>query len=222
MTESPNVHQRLAAAMGEVDYIQKEKKQGMQYTIVSHDAVTAKVRPALLKHGVIYYPVALSHAQNGNRTEVALTVRFANIDEPQDYIDVPGLGYGNDPQDKGPGKAISYAVKYCLLKALGLETGDDPDTENVDYVPPKQSAPADEWPLFDADGMAVASFDDPEAFTRKLGNMVPGLTQPWEYHAIRRANLETLKRLPKEKQDYLAPIFAATRQRLGIGENKAA
>jgi len=122
-----NIHQRLHAAMGEVDYIQKEKKQGMRYTIVSHDAVTAKVRPILHKHGVIYYPVNLSRHQDGNRTEIDLTVRFANVDKPEDHVDVVASGYGVDDQDKGPGKAISYAVKYCLLKALGLETGDDPD-----------------------------------------------------------------------------------------------
>ncbi len=46
-----NIHQRLAKAMEAVTYIQKEKKAGMRYSIVSHDAVTAKVRPALLaKH----------------------------------------------------------------------------------------------------------------------------------------------------------------------------
>ena len=124
-----NVHQRLADAMSVVTYIQKDKKQGMQYSIVSHDVVTAKVRPALLNAGIVYYPVAMSHTQNGNRTEVDLSVRFVNIDKPDDYIDVPGLGYGIDSQDKGPGKAISYAVKYALLKALGLETGDDPDND---------------------------------------------------------------------------------------------
>jgi hypothetical protein len=41
------------------------------------------------------------------------------------------FGYGIDDQDKGAGKAMSYAVKYALLKTLGLETGDDPD-ENQD------------------------------------------------------------------------------------------
>lgn len=128
-----NVHQRLAAAMGDVDYIQKEKKQGMNYTIVSHDAVTAKVRPVLLKHGIVYYPVRCEHLHNGNRAECSLTVRFVNIDQPTDFFDVPTFGYGIDPQDKGPGKAMSYAVKYALLKALGLETGDDPDNESVNY-----------------------------------------------------------------------------------------
>ncbi|MBY6005406.1 ERF family protein [Salipiger bermudensis] len=130
---SKNVHQRLAAAMGEVSYIQKERKKGMQYTIVSHDAVTAKVRPVLLKHGIVYYPVSCEHQHNGNRAECAMTVRFVNIDEPSDFFDVPTFGYGIDPQDKGPGKAMSYAVKYALLKAMGLETGDDADHDSIDH-----------------------------------------------------------------------------------------
>lgn len=130
-----NIHQRIHEAMGRVDYIQKERKQGMNYTIVSHDAVTAKVRPILHECGIVYYPVAMSASQDGNRTQVQMAVRFANIDEPADYIDVQSLGYGIDAQDKGPGKAISYAIKYALLKTLGLETGDDPDTENVKHEP---------------------------------------------------------------------------------------
>jgi hypothetical protein len=133
MTKAKNVHQRLAEAMRVVSYIQKERKQGMQYTITSHDAVTAKVRPALLDAGIVYYPVRCDHTQNGNRAECTMTVRFVNIDEPSDFFDVPTFGYGIDGQDKGPGKAMSYAVKYALLKALGLETGDDPDEQNIDH-----------------------------------------------------------------------------------------
>lgn len=137
--------QRLLAVMHEVDYVQKEKKAGMQYTIVSHDAVTAKVRPALVKHGVIYYPVRVQRSQDGNRTEMDVTVRFVNVDKTEDYIEVQTCGYGIDSQDKGPGKAMSYAVKYALLKALGLETGDDPDTESVDHQP--RSMVKDRWAL---------------------------------------------------------------------------
>lgn len=130
MAEKPkNIHQRLAEAMGVVKYIQNEKKQGMQYRIVSHDKVTAKVRPALLDAGIVYYPVRCDYAQNGNRTECSVTVRFVNIDSPEDFFEVPTLGFGVDSQDKGPGKAMSYAVKYALLKALGLEAGEDPDED---------------------------------------------------------------------------------------------
>lgn len=139
--DKPNIHQRLAAVMAEISYIQKERKTGMSYTIVSHDAVTAKVRPALLKHGIVYYPVRCEHQHSGNRAECAMTVRFVNIDSPADFFDVPSFGYGIDPQDKGPGKAMSYAVKYALLKALGLETGDDPDTESVEFQPQETARP---------------------------------------------------------------------------------
>jgi hypothetical protein len=138
LDKTRNIAQRIAAVMGEVDYVQKEKKQGMNYSIVSHDAVTAKVRPLLHKHGVIYYPRGIHVVQNGNRTEAVFSVRFENIDDRTDYIDVETIGYGVDPQDKGPGKAISYGVKYALLKVLGLETGDDPDTvqdDRADHVP---------------------------------------------------------------------------------------
>ena len=122
-----NIAQRINAAMAEVDYVQKEKKQGMNYSIVSHDAVTAKVRPILQGHGVVYYPRNMTVQQNGNRTEAVFDVRFENIDDRGDFIDVATFGFGVDPQDKGPGKAMSYGVKYALLKVLGLETGDDPD-----------------------------------------------------------------------------------------------
>ena len=134
MTYAKNIHQRLAAAMSEVTYIQKERKEKMQYTIVSHDAVTAKVRPVLLKNGIVYYPTRCGHTHNGNRAECSMTVRFVNIDDPADMFEVETFGYGVDGQDKGPGKAMSYAVKYALLKALGLETGDDADHDSIDHT----------------------------------------------------------------------------------------
>lgn len=144
-----NIHQRLAEVMQKVTYIQKERKQGMNYTIVSHDVVTAKVRPALLDAGIVYYPVRCEHTHNGNRAECDMTIRFVNIDEPTDFFDVQTFGYGVDTQDKGPGKAMSYAVKYALLKALGLETGDDADHDSIDHSKedpadqPKQPEPFD-------------------------------------------------------------------------------
>lgn len=134
MTEAKNIHQRLAQVMQSVTYIQKERKEKMQYTIVSHDAVTAKVRPALLDAGIVYYPVRCEHTHNGNRAECGMTIRFVNIDQPDDFFDVQTFGYGVDTQDKGPGKAMSYAVKYALLKALGLETGDDADHDSIPHT----------------------------------------------------------------------------------------
>ncbi|MEC9345527.1 MAG: ERF family protein [Pseudomonadota bacterium] len=129
MSEAPNIYQRLHAAAGEIKRIAKEKPKGLMYEVVTHDAVTAACKPVLLARGVHYHPVNMRVTQCGNRTEVLMDVRFVNIDKPDDFVDVPSCGYGIDPQDKGPGKAMSYAVKFALLKALGLETGEDADLE---------------------------------------------------------------------------------------------
>jgi hypothetical protein len=57
---------------------------------------------------------------------------FINADCPEEKIESFYYGYGIDTQDKGIGKAISYAVKYALLKQFCLETGDDPERDMID------------------------------------------------------------------------------------------
>lgn len=141
-TQTRNILQRMLEVMKKVDYVQKEKKAGMQYTIVSHDKVTALIRPHLVEAGIIYYPAHTTLHQDGNRTEMLVTMRFVNADNPADFIETQTAGYGVDSQDKGPGKAMSYAVKYALLKAFGLETGDDPDEDQkATHVPATVTKP---------------------------------------------------------------------------------
>lgn len=195
MTSAKNLWQRLADAQGRVDYVQKEKKQGMNYSIVSHDAVTAKVRPVLVECGIHYHPVALSFSQNGNRTEVALTVRFVNVDKPDEFIDVPSLGYGIDTQDKGPGKAISYAVKYALLKTLGLETGDDPDLDqNVKHESEDTTLPPVHKP-----SKNVVTREEYKVLTKALENAATlTAVQKW-----RVDNVTALDALPTDWKDEL-------------------
>lgn len=131
-----NIYQRMAEVMKTVAYVQKEeKKVNNQYTFVSHDAVTAKLRPALIENGILPVVTVKKHLQDGNRTEVLIGVRYVNIDKPEEYVEVEAFGYGIDPSDKGPGKAVSYAVKYALLKTFCLETGDDPERDNIPHVP---------------------------------------------------------------------------------------
>jgi hypothetical protein len=112
--------------------------------VVSHDDVTAKLRPALIEHGIVYFPVDMTVEQDGNRTQMKVTIRFQNIDDKEDYINVPAAGYGIDNQDKGPGKAISYATKMVLLKLFSLETGigEDPDFDQTTEHTPRQAVKA--------------------------------------------------------------------------------
>lgn len=128
--EGFNIYQRMHAIMEDLKYIQKdEKKVANQYRAVTHDAVTAKVHKMLVKHRVYCEVDVENHSQDGNRTQVDIKLKFVNIDNKEDFMIVSSFGYGIDSQDKGPGKAISYAVKYGYLKAFALETGDDPDND---------------------------------------------------------------------------------------------
>jgi hypothetical protein len=190
---SLNIAQRINAAMADVDYVQKEqpKDNGMKYSFVSHDAVTRKVRPILHKHGIVYYPHSLDVRQSGNRTEAVFMVRFENIDNRADYIDVSTFGYGVDGQDKGPGKAMSYGVKYALLKVLGLETGDDPENE--------QGSTANHDPNAADPGFITAKQrDDLEALASEVGADIPRFCN---YFGVR-----TLSQIPEGR--YQAAVDA--------------
>ena len=134
MSETKNIYQRILAVMSDVAYVQKEnKKVNNQYSFVSHDQVSAVLHPVLVKHGIVVIPSVTKWQQDGNRTVADVTVSFVNADNPEDKIDVGAFGYGIDTQDKGPGKAISYATKYAMLKTFVLETGDDPERDSIDH-----------------------------------------------------------------------------------------
>lgn len=134
-----NLHQRILAVMADLKYIQKgSAKVNGQYSFVSHDQVTSAIHPHLVKHGLLIMPSVAEMKQEGNRTEVKLNVVFRNADKPDDALYTVWYGYGIDNADKGPGKAISYAYKYAILKTFCLETGDDPDnTISAAYEPAK-------------------------------------------------------------------------------------
>jgi len=130
----PNIYQRIISVMKGVRYVQKEdRKVNNQYTFVSHDAVVAAIRPHLEEHGLAVIPTVLKSKQDGNRTVMMVRVTLVNSDNPEETVSTDSVGYGIDPQDKGPGKAYSYAYKNALLKLFVLETGDDPERDNIDY-----------------------------------------------------------------------------------------
>jgi|GEM_PF-2063464 len=130
-----NIYQRMLAIMGELKYIQKGDKQvNGQYRFVGHDAVTAKCHDMFVKHGVYCLPDVREWRQDNNRTEVTMDMTFVNVDQPNDKMVIRVFGFGVDNQDKGPGKAVSYAYKYGLLKAFALETGDDAEKDSIDHI----------------------------------------------------------------------------------------
>lgn len=151
LKSQPNVYQRVLSIMEDLDYIQKgEKTVNNTYRFVSHDQVTAAIHPLCVKHRLLPIPSTISSKQDGNMTQLMLRVKFVNVDQPEDFFEVDFPGYGIDGGgvnregkpipvgDKGPGKAVSYAYKYSILKTFCLETGEDPDNNaNAAYEPAK-------------------------------------------------------------------------------------
>ena len=138
MTEKDtrNVHQRILAVKKKVQYIQKEDaKQGMPYRAISHDRVTWLTREHFIANGINVFSTVEESTQSGNRTESKVRTIFVNVDDPEDHYSVVAIGYGIDSSDKGPGKAFSYGVKGCILKALNIQSGteEEVDFHNIDY-----------------------------------------------------------------------------------------
>jgi len=169
-----NLHQRLIKVMQAVDYVQKDQKKiDDKYRAVKHDAVIAKVRPELVRNGIVTKVSVIKHeithewettSKYGNTlkntlTEADVEVTFINVDNPEDREVTHSFGYGIDNQDKGPGKSISYAVKYALLKNLCLETGDDPDNDQgADSDIPPTAKPAPKKPAQPVQPQPKSSF----------------------------------------------------------------
>lgn len=148
---SLNIHQRIRGIMSDVDYIQKgDKTVNGSYRFVSHDQVVEKLHALFVLWGVNVIPNTEDMIQDGNRTMIKYVVSFVNVDNPSDHFStrwfahaIDGGGTNKDGKpipigDKGPGKAMSYAHKYALLKTFNLATGEDPDNDaNASYEPPK-------------------------------------------------------------------------------------
>jgi len=131
-----NIHQRILSVMDDLHYVQKEdRKVNGQYSFASHDAVSAAVHPLLVKHRIVVIPTVIDYSRDGNLTIVNVEVNFVNADVPEDKISINSFGTGTDNQDKGVGKAVSYATKYAFLKIFVLETGDDPERDSIDHKP---------------------------------------------------------------------------------------
>ena len=136
-----NVYQRLNEVRKAVDYVRKEKRVGEGgYLAVTHDAVTALTREHFIKHGVVIVPSFVSSEVKLTGTTTAKGIPFiryeakyrfnvANADDPTDCFSLDMESHAIDQGDKAPGKALSYAKKYVVLKLLEIESGEEADEE---------------------------------------------------------------------------------------------
>jgi hypothetical protein len=146
VSEMKNIYQRVNAVMKAVEYVQKDADvQG--YKAVTHDMVTAVIRPHLVEHGIVVRPEQLKSEmlimRDGKDVKMHLysgdyAIHFVNIDKPEDFFTVTINAHANDNGDKAPGKCLSYCTKMSFLKVFSLETGENDEQRFGEPYSPEQ------------------------------------------------------------------------------------
>lgn len=136
--QKKTVLQRINAVRKAIGYVQKDKSVstgGGSYRAVTHDVVTALVRGPMIEAGIICIPnliTSCAHPKEEGvkqfRYDATYEFVFASEDDPKDNVVIKIEAHAMDNADKAPGKALSYAKKYALLKLFEIETGEDEES----------------------------------------------------------------------------------------------
>jgi hypothetical protein len=137
-----NIYQRINAVMRLVEYVQKDTNVGGSYKAVSHDMVVSVLRKEMVAQGIVVRPTQLkgkyiqlrdkANGINMHLYQGRYQVDFVSAENPEEYCRTVVEGHANDNGDKAPGKAMSYAVKYAMLKTFSLETGEDDESRGYE------------------------------------------------------------------------------------------
>lgn len=154
--KSMNIFEKLSLITDEIGVIEKnlnvQVTKSSSYKAVSERDVLDAIKPIEKKYRVYSYPSKreivdkdvlvkkteyTSDYNDSTKTvetntlfmRIETTYRFVNMDKTDEYVETIVYGDGLDTGDKAPGKAMTYADKYALMKAYKLSTGDDPDKD---------------------------------------------------------------------------------------------
>lgn len=144
-----NLFQRIVRVRQSVGYAQKDKSVstgGGSYKAVTHDQVTAIVREHMNTFGIVCVPTLVTSTMHPKeegakqqRYDATYSFDFVNADDPTERLTIVIEAHAMDNADKAPGKALSYAKKYAVLKLFEIETGEDEESryqdQSVDVVP---------------------------------------------------------------------------------------
>lgn len=144
-----NLIKAVIAVMNDVKGIEKSMTVGegkMSYKGVPDKEVKKIIGSAMAKHGLCILPIGVKPTIKIERweepdnygkikqkqsvfTEVVST--YLLMHESGESQEICGYGHGVDSQDKGAGKATTYALKYALLYSFLVPTGDIDDADTV-------------------------------------------------------------------------------------------
>ena len=173
--EKPNIQivELLSKVMEDVGAVGKgERNTAQNFNFRGVDAVVNAVSPVLRKYGVVVTPEVVSNeystVESGkNRTLMGhcrLTVTYKFWAPDGSYIPSTVSAESMDAGDKATAKAMSVALRTCLLQTLCLPTDDiDPDHQVYERASVEQSQPSRTKPA--ADRLADRAKQGPSPLT---------------------------------------------------------
>ncbi len=156
MNDTKSITKAILEVMKEIKGIEKDSNIGTgsySYKGVKDQQVKQIVGRAMQAHGLAIIPTSVEEAtqfadwdEGGKHKQSTFTkvkTKYLLLHESGESLEIAGYGHGVDNQDKGAGKATTYALKYALLYLFMIPTGDIDDTEDTHSndipVPPNPS-----------------------------------------------------------------------------------
>jgi hypothetical protein len=155
-----NLATAILAVMNDVKGIEKSMKVGsgnMQYNGVPDQQVKKIIGESMFRNGLTILPTDIEPKTTVSRWEektnygikqkqsvfTEVKASYLLLHESGESQILSGYGHGVDSQDKGAGKATTYALKYTLLYTFLVPTGkiDDSDSvHSIDHQEPIKAA----------------------------------------------------------------------------------
>lgn len=202
----------LAEVMGEVDRVPKSgRNEFHRYDYATEADIVDAVRGGLAARGIMLVPDVESATyrdvttKGGTQQVITLTVRFTFYGHGE-TLSFRIVSEGADALDKAAYKALTGALKYALLKAFLIPTGDDPEADGGSK-PAKTAAKPNPRPN-----------EKPAATTPK-----PAADMEVDRHRKRAfARMAALAWTPDEQRDYCRRLTGReSRADCGVEEWKA-
>ncbi len=181
-----NIAKAIIQVMTEVKGMEKNSNVGSgrnSYNGTKDQDVKEVFNDALAKNGLCILPIDITEETQVDRWEqeyngqkqqkqsvfTKVKVKYMLLHESGESIELAGYGHGVDPQDKGAGKATTYALKNCLLYTFLTPVGkiDDTETTHSDNIPTPQPVKKKQ---FQKGGFEGALKADKETIERVLKN----------------------------------------------------
>jgi hypothetical protein len=120
---SNNIYKKLKLASADARMVKKtEKKGGMNFNPLEHDAVQAVAMEALIKNDLYPYCTYKDFTIEDDFVRTTCKMTIVDLDDPSSSIEIETHALAK--KDKyGSGNCMSYARKYAFLNALNLRTG---------------------------------------------------------------------------------------------------